>query len=164
MSKGYLAFVLHAHLPYIRHPEYDTFLEERWFFEAMTETYIPIIKLCIQLLNEGIPFKLTLSISPTLLAMMEDPLLQERYHKHLGKLINLSERELERTRYEPHLNWLAGIYRQLFLEIQDIYVNQSQGKLSSLLKKLYDSGAVELITTSATHGLLPVHGGHCSGV
>ncbi len=44
MTKGYLALVLHAHLPYVRHPEYDSFLEERWFFEAMTETYIPLIK------------------------------------------------------------------------------------------------------------------------
>ena len=28
MSKGYLALVLHAHLPYVRHPEHENFLEE----------------------------------------------------------------------------------------------------------------------------------------
>ena len=76
MPKGYLLLVLHAHLPYIRHPEYDRFLEERWFFEAVTETYIPLVKFFDRLRDEGTPFKLTLSVSPTLANMMEDPLLR----------------------------------------------------------------------------------------
>ncbi len=73
MPKGYLAFVLHAHLPYVHHPEYPTFLEERWFFEALTETYIPLIKYFRQLTEEGVKFRVTLSISPSLLAMMDIP-------------------------------------------------------------------------------------------
>ena len=44
MSQGYLAIVLHAHLPFVRHPEHDRFLEENWLFEAITETYIPLIQ------------------------------------------------------------------------------------------------------------------------
>jgi hypothetical protein len=35
---GYLAFVLHAHLPFVRHPEREFFLEEGWLFEGITET------------------------------------------------------------------------------------------------------------------------------
>ena len=38
MEKGYLSLVLHAHLPYVRHPEYEEFLEEDWLYEAITET------------------------------------------------------------------------------------------------------------------------------
>ncbi len=30
--KGYFALVLHAHLPFVRHPEHERFLEEDWFF------------------------------------------------------------------------------------------------------------------------------------
>ena len=40
---GYLALVLHAHLPYVRHPEYPEFLEEDWLYEAITETYLPLL-------------------------------------------------------------------------------------------------------------------------
>ncbi len=156
MPKGYLSFVLHAHLPFVRHPEYDSFLEERWFFEAITETYIPIIKLLNELIHENVSFKLTISISPSLLAMMEDALLQDRYLAHLDGLIELSEKELERTRNEPHFRWLAKMYRQLFVEARDIFVNHCNGKLSSAFKKFCESGAIELITTSATHGLLPL--------
>ena len=41
--KGYVNFVLHAHLPYVHHPESDTYLEEEWLFEAISETYIPLL-------------------------------------------------------------------------------------------------------------------------
>lgn len=156
MPEGYLAFILHAHLPYVRHPEYDTFLEERWFFEAITETYIPIIKFLNRLIEERVFFRFTISISPTLLAMMEDQLLQERYAAHLSKLIELSEKELERTRHDPHFNYLAGMYRHLFIEAQDVFVKQNNGRISSSFKRFHEYGAVELITTSATHALLPL--------
>ena len=36
--------VLHAHLPYVRHLEYPRFLEEDWLFEALHETYIPLLR------------------------------------------------------------------------------------------------------------------------
>ena len=49
MPKGYLALVLHAHLPFVRHPEHDFFLEEDWLYEAITETYIPLIEVYKQL-------------------------------------------------------------------------------------------------------------------
>ena len=160
MPKGYLTFVLHAHLPYVRHPEYDSFLEERWFFEAMTETYIPIIKFCNRLIQEKVKFKFTLSISPSLLAMMEDPLLQKRYKNHLIKMIELTEREIERNGDDPHFHYLAGMYRKMFLETHDIFINRYKGRLSTAFKELHDRGAIELITTTATHAILPLLSQH----
>ena len=43
MAQGYLAIVLHAHLPFVRHPEHPSFLEEEWLYEAITDTYIPLL-------------------------------------------------------------------------------------------------------------------------
>src|SRR5438270_580103 len=103
MPRGYLFLVLHAHLPYVRHPEYDRFLEERWFFEAVTETYIPLIKFFDRLRAEGTPFKMTLSVSPPLANMMEDPLLRQRCVRHLDLSLQLAERECERTRDWPEV-------------------------------------------------------------
>ena len=164
MPKGYLAFILHAHLPYVHHPEYDHFLEERWLFEAMTETYIPIVKFVDRLIEEKVRFKFTISISPSLLAMLEDPMLQERYRKHLEKLIELSEKETERTMYDPHFHHLAEMYRHLFQEAYDIFAKQYKGRLVSAFKKFRKCGAVEIITTSATHGLLPLLSPHENSV
>jgi len=156
MEKGYLALVLHAHLPYVRHPEYEDFLEEDWLFEALTETYIPLLKVFEKLVNDGVDFRLTLSISPTLLSMFIDPLLQERYLKHLDNLIELSYREIERTRFEPHFNNLARMYNQMFIESRGLYEGKYQRNIALAFKKFQDLGKLEIITSSATHCFLPL--------
>ena len=67
--KGSLNLILQSHLPFVRHPEYDSFLEENWFFEAMDESYLPLLRVFDSLSKDGIPFRLTMSLSPTLLSM-----------------------------------------------------------------------------------------------
>ena len=95
MPKGYVALVLHAHLPFVRHPEYEDFLEEDWLYEAITETYIPLIKVMEGLVRDHVDFRLTMSMTPPLCSMLLDPLLQERYVRHLTRLIALAEKEIE---------------------------------------------------------------------
>src|SRR3989338_1811025 len=97
MEKGYLSIILHAHLPYVRHPEHERFLEEEWLYEAITETYIPLIQAFDALVRDGVDFRITMSLTPTLLSMLTDHLLQTRYVRHLERLIQLSEKEMERT-------------------------------------------------------------------
>ena len=155
MPNGYLCLVLHAHLPYVRHPEYERFLEERWFFEAITETYIPLIKFFDRLRAEGVKAKMTLSVSPTLANMMEDPLLQQRYLRHLEMSIRLAERELERTRHWPHMHFLAGMYKALFEEARLVFEQRCEMRLVKAFKEFEEAGYLELITCAATHGFLP---------
>ena len=97
MTEGYLALVLHAHLPYVRHPEHKRFLEEDWFFEAMTETYIPLLHAFENLRRDNVDFRLTLSMGPPLLTMMRDTLLLERYAARLDELCELGDKEVKRT-------------------------------------------------------------------
>jgi len=92
MSTGYLALILHAHLPFVRHPEHDEFLEEDWLFEAITESYIPLLGMMERLVRDGVPFKLTMTVTPTLAAMLQDQLLLERYVRYLDCSIALAKR------------------------------------------------------------------------
>ena len=80
---GHFALILHAHLPFVRHPEHEHFVEEEWLFEAITESYIPLLRMMQRLVDDFVPFKLTMSITPTLCAMLQDRLLRERYVRHL---------------------------------------------------------------------------------
>jgi len=155
MAKGYLLFVLHAHLPYVRHPEYERFLEERWFFEAVTETYIPLIKFFDRLHADRVPFKLTLSVSPTLANMMEDPLLQQRCLRHIELSSRLADREMERTRQWPDLHFLACMYKRLFEEARLTLTERCGMNLLKAVKEHAQAGHLELITCGATHGFLP---------
>src|SRR5712691_1206187 len=99
MNRGYLSFVLHAHLPFVRHPEHEDFLEEDWLYEAITETYIPLLWVLEGLVRDDIDFRLTMSLTPPLISMLNDDLLQRRYTRHLDLLCELAEKEVERTRY-----------------------------------------------------------------
>ena len=78
MKHGFLSIILHAHLPYVRHPEHESFFEENWLFEAITECYIPLIGVLDRLQNDKVPYRLTLSLSPPLISMLRDELLQTR--------------------------------------------------------------------------------------
>ena len=104
--QGHFALLLHAHLPFVRHPEHEKFLEENWLFEAITETYIPLIQTLEGWQDDGMAARLTISMSPPLCAMLLDPLLQDRYVRHLEGLITLAENEIHRTHWRAQCaNW-----------------------------------------------------------
>ena len=150
-----MCLVLHGHLPFVRHPEYEDFLEEDWFYEAVTETYIPLILVFEELLRDKVDFRLTMSLSPTLLSMFADSLLQERYIKHINKLIELAQKEAERTRWQPQFNRLAHMYLDHFQKARGVF-ERYQRNLSLAFKNLQEAGNLEIITCGATHGFLPL--------
>jgi len=53
---GHFALILHAHSPFVRHPEHEHFVEEEWLFEAITETYIPLLRVMQRLVDDLVPF------------------------------------------------------------------------------------------------------------
>jgi len=156
MPSGYLALILHAHLPFVRHPEHEHFLEEDWLFEAITETYIPLLRMQQRLVNDGVPFKLTMSLTPTLCAMLQDELLCERYIQHIDLLIDLAIRERKRNRNHPQLKDLAKFYFERFSEIRRCFVDEWKCDLLAAFRKLHETAGLEIVACAATHGLLPL--------
>lgn len=157
MPPGAVAFVLHAHLPFVRHPEHDDFLEERWLFEAITECYLPLLHVLAGLERDRVPAHLTLSLSPTLLAMLSDALLQQRCLRHIERSIALAEREVQRTRLDPATNALAQLYLARFRAAAgDLRHPSWHADLVSRFRALQDAGVIEIITTAATHAVLPL--------
>lgn len=156
MAIGYLSLVLHAHLPFVRHPEYPDFLEEDWLYEAISETYIPLLVVFNTLRQEGVRFRLTMSLTPPLCEMLVDPLLQERYAHHIERLCELAEKEVERTaKEEPQFESAARMYRDHFNECRAIFESCDRN-LVSAFRELQDAGYLEIITCCATHGFLPL--------
>ena len=94
-KKGYVSFVLHAHLPFIHHPESDDYLEESWLYEAISETYIPLLTIFQKLVDEGVNFRVTMSMTPPLLSMLDNKLLQKKYINYLKQHIELSGKKLK---------------------------------------------------------------------
>ena len=156
---GYLSLILHAHLPFVRHPEHERFLEENWLFEAITEAYVPLLQLLERWRRDGLQPRLTLTLTPTLCSMLRDPLLQDRYARHLNELIELAEKEIHRTRWEPPFHELALFYHERFTAVRDAYAACGRD-LVGAFGKFQELGYLEIITSAATHALLPLLADH----
>jgi 1,4-alpha-glucan branching enzyme len=155
-EKGYLCLVLHAHLPYVRHPEYDRFLEEDWLYEAIIETYLPLLEVFERLVHFRDRFRITMSMSPTLTTMLTDPLLQDRFVRHVERLIELSEKEAERTRWMAEFHPLARGYLDLYKRRRAAFLDRYDRDLVQGFRRLQDEGVLEIVTCGATHGFLPL--------
>ena len=157
MTKGYFSLVLHAHLPYIHHPDFEEFMEEKWLFEAIGETYIPLLRVFERLERDAVPFAVTMSITPPLMEMLDSPSLQEKYIRHLQALIKLSAKEIEKTKEEnPIKHKMAKYYHEDFKDLLRVFKDEYSCKMLSGFKRFQDSGHLEIITCNATHGFLPL--------
>lgn len=154
-EKGFLTLVLHAHLPFVRHPEHEYFLEENWLYQAITETYVPLIHMFEGLQRDGIHFRITMSLTPPLISMLKDPLLQDRYIRHIDKLIELANKEVDRTRFLPEYHGTALHYYWQFTQTRETFYRYGRD-LTEAFKKFQDAGVLEIITCGATHGFLPL--------
>jgi 1,4-alpha-glucan branching enzyme len=155
MMGGDLALVLHAHLPFIRHPEHRYHLEENWLYEATTATYLPLLEVFRGLVHDRVPFRVSISLSPPLVHMLRDDLLKLRYAAYLDRLLQLGESEVRRTTHDGTFGRLARWYLDRFSRLKSLY-DQIRGDLVGAFRALQDDGFLEILTVGATHGYLPV--------
>jgi 1,4-alpha-glucan branching enzyme len=154
---GYFSLILHAHLPFVRHPEHLEFLEEDWLYEAITEVYLPLIFIFQSLHDTGISPRLAMNVSPPLCEMLADPLLQERYSRHLENLLALARKEVERTRRElPQFLPAAKMYAETLGAAWNLWNGRYGRNLIRAFRELQEEGVLEIITCGATHGFLPL--------
>ena len=155
-EKGYVSFVLHAHLPFVHHPESEDYLEEQWLYEATSETYLPLLTYFQKLVDEKVDFRITMSMTPPLLNMLDNKLLQKRYIKYLKKHIELAKKEVKRTTYDKHLNSLSNYYVEKYSNDLRLFKDIYNCDLISAFKHFQDIGVLEIITCGATHGYFPI--------
>ena len=154
--KGYVSFVLHAHLPFIHHPESEDYLEEQWLFEAISETYIPLLLNFKKLVEEKVDFRITMSLTPPLLNMLDNKLLQKRYIAYLKEHIELAKKEIQRTSDNEKINELSKYYFERYSNDLHIFKDVYKCNLINGFKYFQDLGVLEIITCGATHGYFPI--------
>lgn len=157
MPVGYYSLVLHAHLPFVRHPEYPEFLEEDWLYEAITEVYLPLIYIFQNLHEAGAKPRLAINVSPPLCEMLADKLLEERYTRHLENLLELAKKEVVRTqKEEPEYYEVAKMYVDTLSGSLWLWNDRYKRNLINAFRELQEEGVLEIITCGATHGFLPL--------
>jgi 1,4-alpha-glucan branching enzyme len=156
MSRASLAVVLHGHVPFVRHLGRDEIGEERWLRSAITSTYIPLLDTLDALARDRVPLRLTLALSPTLLGMLADRPLRDRYLHHLDRLVELAEKEERRTRHEPALYRLARMYLARFYRARAVFLDEWQRDLTAAFRAYQERGMLDVVTSTASHAELPL--------
>src|SRR5262249_40282006 len=87
--------------------------------------------------------------------MLRDPLLQDRYERHLNELIGLAEQEIHRTLWQKPFHELAIFYHERLSSIREYYHSYNRDLVTSF-RRYQESGLIEIITCAATHALLPL--------
>jgi 1,4-alpha-glucan branching enzyme len=156
-APGKIHLLLHAHLPFVREPSYDRFLEENWFFEAMAETYLPIVQMLWRLHERGVPGTLNLSVSSSLLAMLTDGLLLQKFTRHLHKQAELLQKEKERNRGNDEVMTVVEFYARRQDALIDFWESVCACEIVPAFKRLEEVGKLSLLTCVGTHPFLPAY-------
>ncbi|GHV63452.1 glycoside hydrolase [Spirochaetia bacterium] len=157
-----ISVVLEAHLPFIRHcdpkgldPSPSD--EEIWFFEALSETYIPLLQVMDRLDGDHIPFRLGISLSPILCHLLEDELLLQKYLEYTDKQIKFGKNELERTLGEGEKQKLARMYYDRAVDRRIAFTERYGGRILSIFDHYQRKGKLEILAAAATHAFLPFY-------
>ncbi len=151
MMKGYFTFVLHTHIPYVRKHGKWPFGEE-WLYEAMAETYIPLLMELERLRKKGVNFQLVMGITPILAEQLSDGYVKSEFKEYMERKLKAMEEDLQSGKYDKNaVRYMLEYFRKVFE-----YWERIRGDIIGELRKLQDEGYIEIITSAATHGYLPL--------
>ena len=152
----YLCLHLTAHLPFVCHAERAGRPEEGWLQEAVAFSFLPLLRALDRLADDGVRFRLSLALSPPLVAMLRQDLLVRRCARALERHCEVADREVRRTRRDPALHPLAVHYRDEARSLSALFSERYRRDLVGAFRRLQDAGLVEIATSAATHAFLPL--------
>ena len=153
---GTFSLVLHSHIPYCRRSGVWPFGEE-WVFEAVVETYIPILDWLLNCHEKGIGPNVTLSFSPVLAEQLADAYMKSRIVEYMDARANAARADLMRHEsvHDDRLARLSRKYVEYYENAKKRFIDYYDGDLLGAIAKLAASGRVEVLATSASHAYLP---------
>jgi 1,4-alpha-glucan branching enzyme len=157
MKLGSFTFVLHSHIPYVRKAGRWPHGEEM-LHEVMAETYVPLLNALNDLKSEGVEPRLTIGLTPILLEQIADADAQNHFELYLEERLTLAEADIARheAKQDVHLLYLARWYRDWYTNILASFRERYARDLIGAFKRLIDAGNLDVLTSAATHGYLPL--------
>ena len=156
---GAFTFVLHSHIPYARLAGRWPHGEE-WIHQAACETYIPLLRTLYDLQAEGIPFHLNFDMTPVLAEQLTAPDILDHLDTYLDERIEAARKDIAffEVHNDPHLRYLAEWYYNWLTGIKQDFHERFNRDLIGAFRQLQDDGYIEIMTSAATHGYLPLLG------
>ena len=154
---GAFTFMLHSHLPYARQAGMWPHGEE-WVHEAIAETYVPLLNALYDLREESVPFGLTIGITPILAEQLADPLIVEHFIAYAAERAAKAAQDVDRFERagDEIFRDLARFYHHWYARVLTSFQDRFGSDLLGAFRTLQDEGLVEIATSAATHGYLPL--------
>ena len=130
-------------------------IEESWFFEALSETYLPLLEVFDRLEGDHVPFRIGLSVSPVFAQMLCDDILVKKYTSFLDHQIDFGRQEMDRLKGQGEICLLAQHYFDDAVKRRDAFVTRHDSNIIKTLDAYRRKGRIEFLATSATHAFLP---------
>ncbi len=154
---GAFTFVLHSHLPYARQAGMWPHGEE-WIHEAIAETYVPLLNALYDLEEEGVPFALTVGVTPILAEQLADPLIVDHFVHYAAERAAWAAADVARFEQagDATMRDLARYYHHWYARTLTSFQDRFDKDLIGAFRRLQDAGRIEVSTSAATHGYLPL--------
>jgi len=157
MKIGAFTFVLHSHLPYARQAGMWPHGEE-WIHEAIAETYLPLLNALYDLEEEGVPYRLTIGITPILAEQLADPLIIDHFVHYAAERAAWAAADVDRFEQAggTAMRDLARFYHHWYARALTSFQDRFGRDLIGAFRHLQDAGRIEVATSAATHAYLPL--------
>ena len=133
---------------------------EEWIHEAASETYIPLLNALYDLKEEGILYRLTVGLTPILVEQLADADVLRNLDAYLDEKIAAASNDIDRFERlepsDPHMVYLARWYTAWFENVKRSFDERYSRDLIGAFRKLQDEDFIEITTSAATHGYLPL--------
>ncbi len=154
-------FTLHSHLPYVlNHGRWPHGSD--WLCEAAIDTYLPLIESLTQLAREDVHAPITIGVTPVLANQLAHPSFADELEHLFAERLKACERapaELAASG-DQDLIPLADYWRARLERLRRLF--RTHGDIIASLRRLESAGRLEVISSAATHGYLPLLGTEAS--
>jgi len=158
MTIGSTTFVLHTHLPYCRMAG-DWPHGEEWLHEAMLECYLPLLQSLRRLAAETQgSLGITINMTPILAEQLRDPTVIEHFRSYITGRVERARSDVRRFASSPSQlrEATAAFHAERYEATRAFFEDTLGGDVIGGLADLDAAGRIEVATSAATHGYLPL--------
>jgi 1,4-alpha-glucan branching enzyme len=149
-------FTLHSHLPYVlNHGRWPHGSD--WICEAALDTYLPLLEVLRGLAADAVPSPVTIGFTPVLANQLTSPTFaseMELFFDQRLKACDEAPASLATTG-DNHLLPLVEFWRHRLIRLRDLF-HAIDRDIIAAFRALESAGRIEIISSAATHGYLPL--------
>ncbi|HRT37632.1 MAG TPA: hypothetical protein P5090_05095, partial [Caldisericia bacterium] len=152
--KNNLFIFLHSHLPFSLNKGRWPFGEE-WLFEIALSTYLPLLKVFIELKDENVNFHLNLGLTPVLIDQLKSEYFKEKFLEYIEIKEKRGLSDYEKYQDDNNIKVLVNHYLEELYSLKNLFIKINfdiVGAFNELQKEDY----LEIATSAITHAYLPL--------